>query len=66
MSKHDSCKKNYEANNYKQLVCAICDTDFGCNLDREPIHNPVAYAEYVWTKPPVKIEEEKGVMKEKK
>jgi hypothetical protein len=34
--------------------------------DTEPVPNPVAYAEYVWMKSLIKIEEEKNIRKEKK
>jgi hypothetical protein len=59
-------QKKCEIYNYKQLLRSICDTDFGSSVDTEPVSNPVVYAEYVWIKPPVKIDEEEDVKKEKK
>jgi hypothetical protein len=66
MTKRDIYKKNCEINNYKHLLQSICDTDFICDIDTEPASNTNAYAEYVWMKPPIKIEEEKNITKEKK
>jgi hypothetical protein len=44
----------------------MCDTDFGCSVDTETVPNPVGFAEYIWMKPPVKIDEDEDVSKRKK
>jgi hypothetical protein len=66
MSKLDLFKKKYGINNYKQFLCSICDTDCRCNTDIDPIPYPVWYAEYMWIKSPVKIDEEEDIKKENK
>jgi hypothetical protein len=38
----------------------------GYFIQTEHVPNEVVYAEYVWIKPSIKIEEEKGMKKEKK
>jgi hypothetical protein len=48
------------------VLCSICHIDFGCSVETEPVPNPVLFAEYVWMKPPVKIDEEKNASKGKK
>jgi hypothetical protein len=44
----------------------MCDTEFGCSVDSEPVPNPVGFAEYVWMKPPVEIDEDEDASKRKK
>jgi hypothetical protein len=63
MSKLDLFNKKCEINNYQKALCLICDTDFGCSLDIDPVPNPVVFAEYVWMKLPVKIDEEEDASK---
>jgi hypothetical protein len=44
----------------------MCDTEFGCSVDSQPVPNPVGFAKYVWMKPPVEIDEEVKLSKRKK
>jgi hypothetical protein len=59
-------KKKCEINNYQKTLCLICDTDFGCGVDTEPVPNQVGFVEYVWMKTAVKIDEDEDVNKGKK
>jgi hypothetical protein len=66
MSKFDLFKKKCEINYYQKALCSIYDSDFGCRVDIEPVPNPVVFAEYVWIKFLVKIDEEEDMSKGKK
>jgi hypothetical protein len=59
-------KKKCEAKKLEKALCMMCDTDFGCSVDTKPVPNPVGFAEYVWMKPPVEIDEDVNVSKRKK
>jgi hypothetical protein len=60
MSKLDTFKKNVRQKNWRK------NYEFGCSIDSEPVPNPVGFAEYLWMKPPVEVNENVDVSKRKK
>jgi hypothetical protein len=66
MSKLEAFKKKCEAKKLEKELCILCDSEFGCSVDSEPVPNPVGFAENLWMKPPVEIDEDEDASKRKK